>query len=363
MYITKDTRKKLRVYIPAEIICNNDIKQLLPVYVTLFMFADQTAELETARTFTLRQFCQYTGTFNVAKIRHGQYFSLRLAFEWLSDAGYVTFYDLDFKNTKQPFKYKMADNIYELTRSRDGAKSYVYAPIDEIRVVHKMLLQQDRYDSFTIKAMRVYYAMRTWTFYWQKNFKTKLPAWCSHFSSIYKFAGVTERTFNRVLKMLIDADLITVLHVDPAQRRTMYIPSVIVVFNYYCNEDAVSMIRKVEERFDSIYGTNIHNTTPIIGTKTDEMNNSKEVYKYKSEQIGYYEDDSRDDGENGEYQTAKFLTHSNSDADGIADSGAGFEIDDFGIDNMNNTRDDDNLVNEIKNGVILNDDGTELEIW
>lgn len=364
MYITTEMSSKLRVFIPSEIICNNDVKQLLPAYITLFLYADQTADPMTKRTFTLKQFCQYTGTFNVVNIRHGQYSSLKDAFDWLSNAGYVTFYNLDFEKTKQPFSYHMADDVYAVSKTRGFSNGYVNTTVMEVKAVQTALLQMDRYDNFTIKALRVYYAMRVWTSYWQKDFKEKLPAWCSHFSSLYKFTGVTERTFNRVLDVLVKSKLITVLHIDPRQRRSMYIPSVIVVFNYYCNDCVMDMLRKVEKRFDSIYGTDVCSSKPETRNTATESVSEQNIVKYKSEVIGYYDDNATPDDPNAEFRPGKFSIHNNYGKDDCANDDIGFSPCDFGtkcsVDENTEKRNDSGNSGNNADDV---PDEDEFEIW
>lgn len=238
MYVDVSKQGGCMVLIPAEVILNYKVKQLLPIYITLYIHTNQFAYVQFQNTTSIKEICYLTNTINTNNLRGSQYDSVRGAVEWLINNGYVQSIDYDTGDVNKRFHFKFIDSIYDkICRAQDDwRKRYLSINIEEIQEVMSILSNLNKNDNCRVNVLRAYLCMRYYSGYWQSSYNDKLPAFCGNLTWIAKRLKIPARTFDRVEATLKAEKLIMVTHRDFTKTNNAGRRPTIVVFNLLCTD-------------------------------------------------------------------------------------------------------------------------------
>lgn len=278
MYLDNKFMSTCGLIIPAEILYNVEVKQLLPVYITLCVACDMSYDDVAEREVTLRQLCKSTCTMNTKNMRRGQYRTLQTALLWLQENDYATYEGVDWNDTGHGFKIRMNDDIYKLISSREDKRNrgYTRIPYSEIFMVRTALFYLDKTENSASKIMTTYFYMRSRCLLWQKELGTKFPAWCGNFSQICATFNFPVRTFTRIIDTMAKIELVSVTRLNYNYGKTSKMPTEIVAFNFLCDgEDVYTTTKHVQENLCRLYGKKAQwYLTGVTSAKLPDNSNS-----------------------------------------------------------------------------------------
>lgn len=205
MYINTKIFRNVDIIIPQKLIYDKEHKNILPVYMALYLKANHIKREDFWESLTLRQLASLTGAYENLRFRGTHYKELYGAIEALEDIGYIKTSGLDEKEHKNPFSYCIED-------IEAGEDKYVLLPVDEYFYVADAI---SKYGSSNVKkdtAWRIYCSLRFYMNMWQHTYGKKYPAWVGRLDSVADWLGISSRTFSRFMADMQDNNLLFVTY-------------------------------------------------------------------------------------------------------------------------------------------------------
>ena len=205
MYINTKLFHNVDIIVPQKLIYDREHKNILPIYLTLYLKANHIENESFWESLTVKQLAVLSGVYENTRFRGTHYKGLYDAIEALEDMGYIKTIGLDKEDHKAPFSYC----IKGINTDKD---KYFLLPVDEYFYVADVI---SKYDSSNVKkdtAWRIYCCFRFYMNIWQRTYDKKYPAWVGRLDSVSNWLGMSQRTFSRFMSDMQDNDLLFVTY-------------------------------------------------------------------------------------------------------------------------------------------------------
>lgn len=205
MHINANVIKNVDIVIPQRVIYDRDHKNILPIYMALYLKANHLMQKNFWESMTLKQLGGITGVYDGVSFRGAHYNELFSAVSTLEDMGYIKTNGLDRRDHRKYFSYSMVD-------VNPNSDKYVLLPVDEYFYVINTMVEHEITNVKKDTIWRVYCCMRFYMNMWQRTYDKKYPAWVGRLDDVSNWLGITTRTFSRFFCEMQDCGLMFVTY-------------------------------------------------------------------------------------------------------------------------------------------------------
>ena len=144
MFIKEDRINDFYIQVPADLIFLKDVKEILPVYLALYMRAVPVYEDEEDiwTIATIAEITNTTGTFGVGKKRREQHNRVIKAIQYLEEGGVVHTEDFDSSKPSELFRYRFCPDMKDVFMTGNGTFSFALLGCKEYHVLRKLVLAE-----------------------------------------------------------------------------------------------------------------------------------------------------------------------------------------------------------------------------
>lgn len=244
MFINEDRINDFYIQVPADLIFLKDVKEILPVYLALYMRAVPVYEDEEDiwTIATIAEITNTTGTFGVGKKRREQHNRVIKAIQYLVEGGVVHTEDFDPSKPSELFRYRFCPDMKDVFMTGNGTFSFALLGCKEYHVLRKLVLAEcpDGRGAETLFRVYLYFNYRRTL--WQKTYINEssgtLPVWVGVLSGVATELRYHTGTLTNAVKDLYSLGLVTPCYgVIPEGIGVKGKPDMMVALNLLCDEE------------------------------------------------------------------------------------------------------------------------------
>lgn len=257
MFIKEDRINDFYIQVPADIIFLKDVKEILPVYLALYMRAVPAYEDEEDiwTIATIAEITNTTGTFGVGKKRREQHNRVIKAIQYLEEGGVVHTEAFDPSKTSELFRYRFCPDMKDVFMTGNGTFSFALLGCKEYHALRKLVLAEcpDGRGAETLFRVYLYFNYRRTL--WQKTYINEtsgtLPVWAGTLSGVATELRYHTGTMTDAVKDLHNLGLVTpcfgaILEGIGVKGK----PDTMIALNLLCDEEGpVEAIWKAQDRY------------------------------------------------------------------------------------------------------------------
>lgn len=235
------------IIIREEIIKDGSVKNILPIYLTLFVMDNPVANKKYWQSITVRELCSISNIYKGITPRRSHYENACIAITKLESYGYVELDGFDNHNLNSPFRYRITD-FYKTDENGDTNR-YLKLTVNEFMVLSDKFSMCDLPYQQIDTAWRVYCCLRFFMRPWQKTYKNPYPAWVGKLDSVSNWLGISRRTQTRVFGAMQDFKVLFVTYGARTTKTEDFCkrPDTIVVFPLISNGKACDVLTRIVE--------------------------------------------------------------------------------------------------------------------
>ena len=238
MYIQKNYLSKMNLIIPAHLLADDTVC-IVPIYVALYLLADEIGLDWTRRQVSVEQLCKNATFYNNDALRARHYKTVMNAVMKLQQYGYIRMCDCP-KDAKTMFTFDFADDVIARSKQHPQNGKNLFAPIMvfEYLFVWDALQRSKECECSKTTMLRIYLALRMYGEQWKYKHKdVGICTFVGYYNPVITLLGISRATMCAGIKELKKLGLITVTYakhtVDENDRRKDLITT-IAVFNVLC---------------------------------------------------------------------------------------------------------------------------------
>lgn len=210
-------RTKCDIVIPEEIIKNDKVKNILPVYLALYVLDNPVRDDRFWTNISVKRLREITGIYKGIGARAAQNTEICNIVKTLEESGYIVTSGFGTSKANEEFMYRLTDTIvnkddacdadieYTGCKVQKTNRRFVIIEVDEYFKLTKAIEQCEELSHRQVDtALRMYCCMRLYMNMWQSTYKDKYQAWVGRVNTVREWLNLSNRTQSRVFNLLQD---------------------------------------------------------------------------------------------------------------------------------------------------------------